>query len=368
MRYNWQQEDWPVFTYDLQHADRWLWDFAGRSGRVSGILETLPADLQVETLIEVMVSEAVKTSEIEGEYLSRRDVMSSIKNKMGLYVPELPVHDKRAAGIGRLMAVVRETFAEPMTQEMLFAWHDMVMEGNSTGLKAGAWRTHEESMQVVSGAMGREKVHFEAPPSTLVPGEMDRFLGWFNATGPGGDSEIREGPVRAAIAHLYFETIHPFEDGNGRIGRAIAEKALSQSAVRPVLLSLSATIEADRKAYYTALESAQRSNEITPWVGYFVRTVLQAQAEVEALIDFTLRKARFFDRFEKQLTDRQLKAIRRMWVEGPGGFEGGMNARKYVAIAKVSKATATRDLQDLAQKGALQAEGAGRSTRYQLAM
>lgn len=365
MRYNWQQEDWPVLSYDLQGAEQWLWDFAGRSGRVSGVLEGLPVDLQVETLIEVMVSEAVKTSEIEGEYLSRRDVMSSIRNNMGLYVPELPVQDKRADGIGRLMAAVRNTFAEPMSEEMLFAWHCMVMEG-ATGLSVGTWRTHEEPMQVVSGAMGREKVHFEAPPSARVPHEMARFIVWFNATAPGGRDEIREGPVRAAIAHLYFESIHPFEDGNGRIGRAIAEKALSQSAGRPLLLSLSATIEAARKLYYTALESAQRSNEITPWVIYFIQTVLQAQAEVEVLIDFTLRKARFFDRFEKQLTDRQLKVIRRMWSEGPGGFEGGMNARKYGAITKISKATATRDLQDLAQKGVLHVVGAGRSTRYEL--
>jgi Fic family protein len=174
--------------------------------------------------------------------------------------------------------------------------------------------------------------------------------------------------VRSAIAHLYFETIHPFEDGNGRIGRAIAEKALSQTIGRPVMLSLSRAIEADKNAYYTALETAQRSNEITPWVTYFIRRTLDAQMEAESQIEFTLKKTKFFDRYKGQLNERQVKVVRRMLEEGPKGFEGGMNARKYMGITKTSKATATRDLQQLLETGAFKLAGkaGGRSTGYQV--
>ena len=158
----------------------------------------------------------------------------------------------------------------------------------SKGIEVGQWRTHEEPMQVISGAArGNQKVHYEAPPSKRVPQEMEQFITWFNETGPGGVREIKKAPVRSAIAHLYFETIHPFEDGNGRIGRAIAEKALAQGTGRPVLMSLSHTIEANKKAYYDALEKSQRSNEITEWINYFVKTTLAAQNEAEEQIDFT---------------------------------------------------------------------------------
>ena len=195
---------------------------------------------------------------------------------------------------------------------------------------------------------------------------MDRFIKWFNQTGPGEKHEIKRAEVRSAVAHLYFETIHPFEDGHGRIGRAIAEKALSQGIGRPVLLSLSRAIEADKKGYYDALQEAQRSIEITPWLSYFLHMTLEAQKQAEQLIDFTLKKAKFFDRFEGGLNERQLKVVRRMLEEGPNGFEGGMNARKYVSIATTSQATATRDLQELAEKRVFIPTGGGRSTRYML--
>ena len=233
-------------------------------------------------------------------------------------------------------------------------------------VKAGAWRTHKEPMQVVSGVLGKEKIHYEAPPSERVPQEMDEFIVWFNDTAPGGNKEIQKAPVRAALAHLYFETIHPFEDGNGRIGRAIAEKALSQGIGRPVLLSLSRTIEAGKNDYYEALQQAQRSNRVTSWINYFVKTVLTAQIEAEKQIDFTLRKVKFFNKYKENLNERQLTVIKRMLEEGAKGFEGGMNASKYVSIAKTSKATATRDMQDLLEKGAFKLFGnaGGRSTKY----
>lgn len=363
--YNWQQNDWPHFTFSLQEMEDDLFVLTEKIGKMTGMVGALPEETKIEALVELMVAEAIKTSEIEGEYLSRKDVMSSIKNNLGINPkPEL-VKDKAAEGIGELMIDVRNTYKEPLSKETLFRWHRMLFKGQS-GMRIGGWREHEEPMQVVSGALGKQKVHFEAPPSERVPAEMKGFITWFNETAPGGRREIKKAAVRSAIAHLYFETVHPFEDGNGRIGRALAEKALSQGIGRPVLLSLSRTIEANKNAYYNALSGAQRSTKITPWITWFVRTVLTAQTEAEEGIEFTLQKAKFFDRFKDKLSERQLKVIRRMLEEGPKGFAGGMNASKYGSLTKVSKATATRDLQTLLEIGALVhlGEGGGRSTKY----
>ncbi|MDH5564297.1 MAG: Fic family protein [Nitrospirota bacterium] len=365
MAYNWQQKDWPHFQYDLTDVEDVLLAFAEKTGLASGLLKGLPEDMQTEAIIDMMVSEAIKTSEIEGEYLSRKDVMSSIRKNLGVGGAIAQVSDKRAEGAGALMIDVRNSFPEPLSQKKLFDWHVMIMTG-SRGIKAGAWRTHVEPMQVVSGPIGKEKVHFEAPPSEQVPKEMMRFIKWFNATGPGGKEEIKKPLVRAAVAHLYFETIHPFEDGNGRIGRALSEKALSQGIGRPVLLSLSQTVEAQRKEYYAALQRGQQDNEITDWVTWFVNLGLAAQIQAEEQVEFTLRKTKFFDRWKDVLNERQLHVLQRMLEEGPKGFKGGMNAKKYVAITGTSKATATRDLQDLVEKGVFIPAGGGRSTRYEV--
>ncbi|HXI01448.1 MAG TPA: Fic family protein [Sphingobacteriaceae bacterium] len=367
MTYNWQQKDGPNFTYDLTKVEEKLYLFSEKTGAVSGVLKTLPADTQLSAIIDTMVAEAIKTSEIEGEYLSRNDVMSSIRNNLGLNEKPDPVADKKAKGIGQLMVDVRNTFSASLNQETLFSWHHMLL-GADNKINVGQWRSSSEPMQIVSGTYGKEQIHFEAPPSDRVPEEMERFISWFNETVPGGKSQIIQSPVRSAIAHLYFETIHPFEDGNGRIGRAIAEKAISQGIGRPALLALSKTIESNRAAYYEALKTAQRSNEITAWITWFMDVVIAAQTDTEQQIDFALKKAKFFDRFREQLSERQLKVIRRMLEEGPEGFEGGINAAKYGSLTKVSKATATRDLQDLLAIEAimLSGDGGGRSTRYQL--
>jgi Fic family protein len=365
MTYNWQQPDWPDFTYDLSEVENALFDFAEQTGHVSGIIGTLTGNFRMEALVDTMVAEAIKTSEIEGEYLSRHDVVSSIRNNLGLNETQEPIKDKRALGIGELLVDIRKTYADPITEEKLFAWHEMLLK-ESRRINAGAWRKHNDPMQVISGAVGKEKIYFEAPPSSRVPDEMKRFIQWFNATAPGGINAIKKAPVRSAIAHLYFETIHPFEDGNGRIGRALAEKALSQTIGRPVMLSLSKTIETAKKIYYNALEQAQKSNEITPWIEYFVTTVLEAQTEAKQLINFILRKTRFFDCFKNLLHERQLKVIKKMFDAGPEGFKGGITAKKYMSITKTSKATATRDLQDLLKCEVLTAAGGGRTTHYML--
>lgn len=367
MKYNWQQTDWPEFTYDDTPAQDVLFDFAEKTGHVSGVLKTLPDSVQKEAIIDLMVSEAVKTSEIEGEYLSRSDVMSSIRRNLGLSCDEEQAANQNAKGAADLMVDVRNTYPELLSKKKLFEWHRMILSGPRQ-VAVGAWRTHQDPMQIISGPVGRWKVHFEAPPSERVSKEMARFIAWFNNTAPGAKEGIKNPILRSAIAHLYFESIHPFEDGNGRIGRAISEKALSQGLGRPILLSLSQAIEADRKNYYKALKTAQRSNEITAWIVYFSHTVLEAQSIAEEGINFILLKSKFFDQFKEQLNERQMRVVRRMFDEGPKGFEGGMSARKYIAITRTSKATATRDLQYLTKIGVLQPRGGGRSIRYHLSI
>ena len=359
MKYNWQQTDWPEFKYDSLQVQDVLFTFAEKTGHVSGVVKSLPETTQTEAIIDLMVSEAVKTSEIEGEYLNRSDVMSSIRHKLGLDADKELIADRRARGAADLMVDVRETYREPLREKKLFEWHMMLLSSHER-MEVGAWRTHEEPMQIVSGPIGKWKVHFEAPPSKKVPAEMTRFISWFNK------DEIKNPVLRSAIAHLYFESIHPFEDGNGRIGRAISEKALSQGLGRPVLLSLSDAIEANKKTYYDALMKAQRSNEVTAWIVYFSNMALKAQSRAADSIDFILRKTKYFDHFKEQINERQMKVIRRMFDTGPQGFKGGMSVKKYIAITRTSKATATRDLQYLSGIGALEKKGGGRSTRYEI--
>lgn len=365
MDYNWQQSGWPEFKFNLDSLGDALLGFERHAGRVAGLLEGLPEGLGSEAVIDLMISEAMSTSAIEGEMLERDDVRSSIRNHLGLTDPESPVADARAEGAGELVVAVRETFLEDLSVEMLFEWHSMLMRG-ARGIRVGEWREGGDPMQVVFGRIDRPRVYYVAPPASRVCGEMGAFVDWFNRTAPGGEEAMRHTPVRAGVAHLYFESIHPFEDGNGRIGRAISEKSLSQGLGAPALMSLSQTIEASRKDYYDALQRAQRSLEITEWLEWFVGIVDMAQQDAEARMLFVLKKSKFFARFRSQFNERQLKVIRRMLEAGPDGFEGGMSARKYVALTKVSKATATRDLQELVEMEAVRSLGGGRSTHYGL--
>jgi len=366
-KYNWQFADWPQFQYHHAGIEDVLLTLSAKMGRITGLLDGLPDSSQQEVIIASVLAEAIKTSEIEGEFPNRKDVLSSIRKNLGLQDSTDRIKDRSADNLGLLMMDVRNSFKKPLTEKQLFQWHQMLLS-EKKGIQIGQYRTHTEPMQILSGALGKEKIHFEAPPSSNVHNEMKKFIRWFNESGPGGKKEIKKGPVRAAITHLYFESIHPFEDGNGRIGRALAEKALSQSIGRPVILSLSRTIASQKKLYYQSLEKAQRTLEITPWIEYFVRTILEAQTYAEREIEFTLKTTRFFDRFKDQLNQRQVTVIRRMLKEGAKGFKGGMNAQKYIGITKTSKATATRDLQNLLEIGAfIRADNAGgRSTRYQV--
>jgi Fic family protein len=365
MTYNWQQNDWRDFRYDISGINDLLVILAEKKGRIGGIIQTLPQAVRIETVIGFMVTEAVKTSEIEGEYIARDDVMSSIRNQLGLNEKPIFVKDKRAKGIAEMMLAIRDNTHDPLTDEMLFAWHKMLMQGN-TQISLGMWRTHTEAMQIVSNVLYEPIVHFEAPPSDKIPDEMHHFIKWFNDTAPNQAREIKNPVIRSAIAHIYFESIHPFEDGNGRIGRAISEKALAQSLEYPVLFSISKAIEQKKKDYYNALENAQKSNDLTDWIYYFTNMVLETYKDTELLIHFVLQKSRFFDCYDAQMDVTHKKVINRMLEEGYKGFEGGMNARKYCIITGVSKATATRHLHYLTQIGAFIQEGMGRSTRYHL--
>jgi len=365
MKYNWQQKDWTKFTYDTSKLESQLYAFAEKTGRIQGITKALSESSHTQTTIDILVSEAIKTSEIEGEYLSRKDVMSSVRNNLNLNTSYEDVKDNRAKGIGALVTDVQNSFKSPLTNDILFNWHRQLLS-HEKQLTIGNWRTHEEPMQVISGAMGKQKIHFEAPASKDVPKEMNQFIQWFNASAPDGTNPIKFPSIRSAIAHLYFESVHPFEDGNGRIGRAIAEKALLQTLGSPLLISLSTSIEKEKNQYYTVLEKSQRSNEITPWLEFFIDIILKALDSSESIIDFTLKKAKLFDKYKHELNERQLKVLRRMLDEGTDGFEGGMTTKKYIGITKTSKATATRDLQNLLEIGLFEMFGKGRNTSYQI--
>jgi Fic family protein len=354
--YNWQHKDWPHFEFDSSLNEKELMDFMLKAGVLKGVVSALPKDISNETIVEIMVAEAMKTSEIEGEILSKIEVMSSIKNNLGISSNTI-AKDKNIIGLSKMLIDVRNSFAEPLTEKKILEWHKMLMENNER-INAGVWRSHNEPMQVVSGSVTRPTVHFEAPPSLSVPKEMKQFVDWYN------NATINNPLIKSAVAHIYFESIHPFEDGNGRVGRAIAEKALSQGLNSPVLFSISRAIEAKRKEYYKELKNGQCSLDIKQWIDWFVSVINEAQSGSEKIVRFTIKKVHFFDKHNKQLNERQRKVINKMLEEED--FKGGMNTKKYISITGASKSTATRDLQDLVELKIFQSIGGGRSTSYDI--
>lgn len=364
MRWNWQFPDWPNFTYDAAALAPLEERFRQSSGEVIGAVRHFTDDDRSQLRIELLSDEAVKTSEIEGEFLDRASVQSSLRRQFGLDTDTRPVKPQER-GIAEMMADVYTNWAAPLADEELFRWHAMLMSGNRYIETIGAYRRHADAMQIVSGAIDRPTIHFEAPPSARVPDEMARFTAWFNRTGPGGVAPLPS-LARAAIGHLHFESIHPFEDGNGRLGRALAEKSLAQNIGQPSLISLAFTIERHRKAYYAELERHQRRLDIGEWIGWFSEIVLEAQQATLERIAFFIAKARFYDRFRGRFNERQEKVVARLFREGPAGFKGGLSAENYISITGTSRATATRDLQQLVEMGALTRTGERRHTRYAL--
>ena len=369
MIYNWQQKDWPKFSYEESVFRDKLLACVQKLGHYAGSLKNLKKDMQLETIVQVMVQEALKSSAIEAEYIQEEDIVSSIRNHYGLNEKQVFVADVRAKGVSQMMIDVYESYASPLSILKLNSWHSMLLQHyrGSAGISIGVFRKDTEPMQVVSGPYGKRRVHFEAPPSDRVEKEMKAFVKWFKQTAPGGCHDLKAAPLRAAIAHLYFLTIHPYDDGNGRVGRAIAEKSLTQGLGYPALVSLSQEIEANKKQYYSAIQQAQSSNEITAWIVYFLDLVEASLVRVEQQVDFVVNKAKFYERVKELMNERQTKVINRMLKEGPLGFEGGINARKYMSLTKCSKATSTRDLGDLLAKQVLKKRpGSGRSSSYDL--
>lgn len=366
MTWNWQQPDWPNFTWNQARLTAAEKEFLVGSGVFIGAIKHLGDEDRNQLTVEAMSTEALTTSEIEGEILDRASVQSSIQRQLGLTADKRKVGPAER-GISEMMIDLYKSFSGSLTDNTLFTWHRMLMGGRRDLKDIGRYRTSDEPMQVVSGRAGAPRIHFEAPPSTRVPAEMTRFIEWYNRTAPSGSQPL-PALTRAGVSHLYFECIHPFEDGNGRIGRALAEKALAQSLGQPSLIALAATILAWRARYYDALEAANKTNEITAWLAWFAGTTIEAQRRTLALIEFLIDKTKLFDRLGEQINERQKKALLRMFQEGPEGFKGGMSAGKYSSITGASPATTTRDLADLTEKGALIREGERRHARYKLSV
>jgi Fic family protein len=364
MVWNWQRPDWPNFTWNRVRLAKAEEMFLVGGGVFVGSVRHLGRDVQDQLTVDAMSVEAVTTSEIEGEFLDRDSVQSSIRRQLGLGTDGRRVKPAEE-GIARMMVDLHRSFAEPLSHDMLFTWHRM-LTGDRRDLEAiGRYRVHDAPMQVVSGVIYAPKVHFEAPASSDMPKEMTELIDWFNRTAP-GPAEPLPALTRAGIAHFYFVCIHPFDDGNGRIGRAIAEKVLAQSLGRPTLTALAATILAKRRAYYEALELSNTETDLTEWLAWFAATAIEAQRRTLALVEFLIDKTRLLDRLRGQLNERQQKALLRMLREGPTGFKGGLSAGNYVTITGATTATATRDLADMVEKRALLRTGERRHARYRV--
>ena len=347
MKYIWQLADFPKFKYDTSKLLALVEESVVLIGEVRGIMKGFSPALQDEVSAQVMLSEAIKTSEIEGEYFSREDVMSSLMMNLGLVDYVLPSKNKNADAIARLMIEVRKNYNQPLTLEMILHWHKILMKHHAD-IHGGALRSSSKPMQVISGRYGDIEVHYEAPPSKDLPLLLEVFFQWYRTFEDSTLGRIGEAIILSALSHLYFETLHPFEDGNGRIGRAITEKVLAEST------------------YYNEIKKAQRSLEVTDWLVYSIQVLIEALKETVLVVQFVRKKTEFYDRYNRELNERQRKVINKMFNQGISGFEGGMTARKYVSINKTTKSTATRDLQELVDKDIFVRKGAGRSTSYDL--
>jgi Fic family protein len=360
----WQEPTWPGMHYDVVRVGGELSRARKAQGIVEGKLAGLGFEQRLELAAEAWSQDAVATAAIEGERLELATVRSSVARRLGVGDQDGPEAPRNVEGLLDIMDDAVRLRDAPLTHDRLHAWQAALFPTGYSGmrkLRTGAYRSHAEPMQIVSGRAGREKVHYEAPPSARVPEEMQVFLDWFNAR------TVHDALVKAALAHLWFETVHPFEDGNGRIGRVIVDLVLAQDggdASR--LIRTSQRLLEKRNDYYVHLERAQHGTlDVTAWVLWFVEQVRVSCEEASGVVDASLGKARFWlVHRDKALTARQRKVINVLLDAGPGGFEGGMSTRKYESIGGTSRATASRELIELEELGLLRRRGAGRSTRY----
>ena len=357
-----EHPQWPRFYWDHGALATPLAAVRHHQGRLIGRMEGLGFELRAEAVLQSLTEEVLKSSEIEGEQLDRERVRSSIARRLGMDIGALAPVDRNVEGVVEMMLDATQNFQAPLTEERLFGWHSALFPTGRSGMTkivVGAWRTSNSGpMQVVSGPIGRERVHFEAPVASRLETEMPAFLTWFNAK-----PEI-DPVLFAAVAHLWFVTIHPFEDGNGRIARAIADMALARSEGTPRrFYSMSAQIRVERKSYYETLERTQKGDlDITTWVVWFLDCLDRAFGSAETILASVLRKARFWDAHAgDRLNDRQRLIVNRLL----NGFEGKLTSSKYAVLAKCSQDTAARDIEDLSAKSILVRDPAGgRSTSY----
>ena len=360
MYWNWQLPDWPKFTYEPERITHLETKFLLGAGNSFAFLKTLDENEKNQFVVEILSLEGLESSRIEGEILERESLQSSIRKQFGLQA-EIKKKSDKEHGMAELLWNVYENYALPLTHEMLWQWHSTLFKDWSPVQFYGKYRTHPDPMQIVSHRLDGPRVFFEAPASQDVPHEMELFIRWYNAS-----RTFMPILGRAAIAHAYFESIHPFEDGNGRIGRILVEKVLSQGVGQPVLIAASKSIEKHKKQYYAELGRCNHTLKIESWVEFFASMILQAQEDSIKLLHFLIKKSKMLVMLSGKITLRQERALLRMFAEGPDGFVGGLSAEKYIAITKASRATTTRDLNDLVEKGALIKTGELRHTRYQL--
>jgi Fic family protein len=366
MSYIYQLPDWPAFRWDRKIMEEPLASVRHRQGRLIGRMEGLGFSLRSEAVLNTLTEDVLTSSEIEGEILNREQVRSSLARRLGMDIGALTPADRDVEGVVELMLDATQHHHEELSDDRLFGWHAALFPTGRSGMHritVGAWRDDKAGpMQVVSGPVGRERVHYEAPAAARVAGDMGAFLSWFNGS-PSIDPVLK-----AAVAHLWFVTIHPFADGNGRIARAITDLQLARSEGSPQrFYSMSAQICQERKAYYEILESTQKGDlDITGWLTWFLACLSRAFVGAEGILEGVLRKARFWEKHAGEpLNDRQRDMLNRLLDD----FEGKLTSSKWAAIEKCSPDTALRDITDLLNRGILvKDQGGGRSTSYSLAI
>jgi Fic family protein len=370
-RWIWQSTTWPTLRFDREPLAARLATAQIEHGRLLGLAKAIGAIELSFVQRDIWSGDAMATAAIEGGGLDLKTVRSSVARRLGISPAPTVAIREDVEGLLDIMEDAATHWGSALSQERLFRWQAALFPIGYSSLRSvatGRYRSHSDPMQIVSGPVGSETVHYEAPPSNAVPREMRNFLGWFNGT---RDAHAGQGIVRAAIAHVWFESIHPFEDGNGRVGRAIIDMALAQDARFPYRLhGISMELQRQRKGYYDALSKAQHGEgNVTQWVCWFVDAFVKACQRSARLIDESLVRARFWSEHRAvAINVRQRKVLDKLLEAGPGGFESGMTPRKYVGLTRASPVTASRDLAELVRNGLLVRVGSGRSTHYDLAI
>lgn len=365
----WQLADWPDFTFDREHIATHLTRARQSQYVLLGKAAAIGLEGLQNTVVEALTQEAVTTTTIEGEMINPQSVRSSIAKRLGLDVYGTPAADNKIEGLVDILQDASTALNEPLTLERLCAWHRALFPTGFSGMyKIDVGTLRSSTMRIVSGPIGKSKIRFEAPPAELLSTSVQRFVYWFNASHPKTGVSPLDGIVRACISHLWFETLHPFDDGNGRIGRAILQLALGQDMGGPgCIVTLSQQIYRNRTDYYQQLEKAQSatSMDITPWMVWMTDQIGAACDFAEVTLDTSLERIRFLTKTSPlPLNARQRKSLSKLLEAGPGGFEGGMTTRKHASLCKTSKPTAARDLIEMTNMGVIVSIGSGRSTRY----